>query len=31
MTIGRDGTFYVSEHGFGVGPGQGQIDKITIH
>jgi hypothetical protein len=31
MTIGRDGTFYVSKHGFGVGPGQGQIDKITIH
>ena len=31
MAIGRDGTFYVSEHGFGFGPGQGQIDKITIH
>ena len=31
MAIGRDGTFYVSERGFGFGPGQGQIDKITIH
>jgi len=31
MAIGSDGTFYVSEHGFGFGPGQGQIDKITIH
>jgi hypothetical protein len=31
MTIGRDGTFYVSEHGFGFGAGQGQIAKITIH
>lgn len=31
MAIGRDGTFYVSEHGFAFGPGQGQIDKITIH
>ena len=31
MAIGRDGAFYVSEHGFGAGPGEGQIDKITIH
>ena len=31
MAIGRDGAFYVSEHGFGFGPGQGQIDKITLH
>ena len=31
MAIGRDGTFYVSEHGFGFGPGQGQVDKITVH
>jgi glucose/arabinose dehydrogenase len=31
MAIGRDGAFYVSENGFGFGPGQGQIDEITIH
>jgi hypothetical protein len=31
MTIGRDGAFYVSEHGFGFGKEQGQIDKITLH
>jgi hypothetical protein len=32
MTIGRDGSFYVSEQGFGFGAGEGRIVKITpIH
>jgi len=29
MTIGRDGSFYVSEQGFGFGAGEGRIVKIT--
>jgi hypothetical protein len=28
MTIGPDGAFYVSNHGFGAGAGQGQILRI---
>jgi hypothetical protein len=31
MAIGRDGTFYVSENGFGFPAGAGRIDKITVH
>jgi hypothetical protein len=29
MTIGRDGSFYVSEQGFGFPAGEGRIVKIT--
>jgi hypothetical protein len=31
MAIARDGTFYVSENGFGFPAGAGQIDRITTH
>ena len=31
MTSGRDGNLYVSNKGFGFGPGEGEILKITLH
>jgi hypothetical protein len=31
MTFGRDGNLYVSNEGFGFGPGEGEILKITLH
>jgi hypothetical protein len=31
MTFGRDGNLYVSNKGFGFGPGDGEILKITLH
>ena len=31
MTFGRDGNLYVSNKGFGFGPGEGEILKITLH
>jgi hypothetical protein len=30
MTVGPDGAFYVSERGFGLGPGEGRILRITL-
>jgi hypothetical protein len=30
MTVGPDGAFYVSDHGFGFGAGAGQVLRITI-
>ena len=30
MTVGPDGAFYVSEQGFGFGPGQGRVLRITL-
>jgi hypothetical protein len=30
MTVGRDGAFYVSDHGFGFGAGEGRVLRITI-
>jgi len=31
MTVGKDGAFYVSEQGFGFGPGDGRVLRITTH
>jgi hypothetical protein len=31
MTVGPDGSFYVSEQGFGFPAGQGRVLKITVH
>lgn len=31
MIFGRDGNLYVSNKGFGFGPGEGEILKITLH
>jgi hypothetical protein len=31
MTFGSDGNLYVSNKGFGFGPGKGEILKITLH
>jgi len=31
MTFGPDGNLYVSNKGFGFGPGEGEILKITLH
>jgi hypothetical protein len=30
MTVGPDGAFYVSEHGFGFGAGEGRILRVTL-
>ena len=31
MTFGRDGNLYVSNKGFGFGPGEGEVLKIALH
>jgi hypothetical protein len=31
MAIGRDGSFYVSEDGFGFPAGAGQVVRIPVH
>jgi hypothetical protein len=31
MTFGADGNLYVSNKGFGFGPGEGEILKVTLH
>jgi hypothetical protein len=30
MAIGPDGSFYVTDHGFGFGAGAGRVLKITV-